>query len=682
MAELLVEILQEEIPSRMQQAAAVQLGEKLGQYLGEQGLSHGDIRTFATPLRLVAVVNQVPVQQPDQTVEKKGPLLNSPSKAIEGFLHSVGVTSIEDCNRVDTPKGEALLYRKTSSGQETRTLLPAMIAKILQQFYWPKSMRMADSHFRWVRPLRQVLVLFDQAFVTGKIPLDKANYMFEKQTIGKNFSHDCIAGFSCFSAYQQQLAKRGIVLDAAERKQNIVTQLTQFAAQNNVYWWDDQALLNEVSGLSENVCLRYSQIEQRFMALPEAVLRLTIRSNQKYFLFRQQDNDAIAPYFAFVTHNDDPAAADTIIAGNVRVLRARLRDAEFFLSQDQRQPLAEMSQKLGALRFAEGLGSMADKCQRMSCLLRSPALGVAVKIANTLPLLAKADLMSEMIGEFAELQGIMGAYYATQEGLDASWGEAIAEHYSPKGPSDSIPASDLGQCLAIADKLDTIAGFAAKGALPKGSGDPFAIRRAMLGVIRILLARDALAQLPTLFATALEPFSDDPTILQQLWGFYQGRMVQYLRDEGIDTAVAWAAMDGQPARVYAVAKAMQVFIARPEGQRLRQAYLRAYGILRQYSGELPEKPVLPAQGEPADSALLSCLHEVEQRLKALEIKPLLDFIETFAVLEQLVQPIDQFFDSVMINSDCADLARFRHSLLQYFLTMMNRVANFERLISG
>ncbi|NQY82905.1 MAG: glycine--tRNA ligase subunit beta, partial [Alphaproteobacteria bacterium] len=357
-------------------------------------------------------------------------------------------------------------------------------------------------------------------------------------------------------------------------------------------------------------------------------------------------------------------------------------DAEFFLSQDQRISLQDHAARLKDLRFVEGLGSMYDKAERVGALFTQAPAGLSIESGRTLALLAKADLVTEMVGEFPELQGVIGAYYAKVQGETTDQALAIEEHYAPKGPADSIPSSPLGCALALMDKLDTIAGFAAKDALPKGSGDPFGIRRAMLGVIRIMVANDWLGHLLPLLHRALAAFgvSNDSKQYHKLIEFYRGRMVQHLRDQGIDHGVALAAMDGEIAQTVNVARALYDFISTDAGQSLKTTYVRAQGILRQVgapSGAVTALNVARENLNVADCALWDTAQSVGQRLED-------DLTATarLALLGELSAPLDDFFELVLINTEDIAIKGARLDILRTVVNCVKRVANFDRLISG
>ena len=680
MAECFIEIFQEEIPARMQAHAGAELQKNFAAKLAEAKLEYTTIRSYVTPLRLVLHVEGLETLQKDIIAETKGPLLSAPERAIAGFLKGNGLTEIDQCDRLETPKGEALLYRRTIAGQATSTLLPKMLSEILCEFSWPKTMRFADTDFRWVRPLRQVYAVLDGQILAADLELNSRRLPLASEVVLDRFHDQGRCVVTTFSAYQQALSAVGIVLSVQEREDFICRELIQKAQEHGCVWQPDQHLLQEVAGLSECPKVIFGLIEDRFMALPDEVLRLAMKVHQKYFVLNQPDGKNLSPYFAFVTANSDSAHEKTILAGNQRVLRSRLQDAEFFLHQDQRVTLQDHGVRLKDLRFVEGLGSMQDKAKRITRLLRLKPLELSESEAEILPILAKADLVSEMVGEFPELQGVIGAYYAQAQNFSTEIRQAIAQHYAPKGSDDQIPDTELGAALAMMDKLDTIAGFASKNALPKGSGDPFAIRRAMLGVLRIMIAHHWLGLLPDLFRQALQNFDLDEATnnnqYQKLMDFYRARMVQLLRDQGVDHHVALAAMDADIAEIPQVAQALEAFIKSNAGEALKASYIRTQGILKK--AELPSADFeMPLDClEEADQALWDRVQSVCAEISSISLPS-----ERFACLSTLSKPLDNFFDAVLINTEDAPQDRCVY-ILQSVARCIGRVANFDRLISG
>lgn len=674
--EFLLEIFQEEIPARMQVRAKNQLQELFTRFFAEEKLRYTHIASYVTPLRLVLVVEGLQDQQPDQVMEKKGPLLSAPAQAIEGFLRSHGLTDIADCERLETPKGEALLYRQSVPGRATREVLPALITRVMTAFSWPKAMRFADQDFRWIRPLRHIFAVYAGTPLSGNVQLGSKKVEFAHEIVLERLPRQIATDVTDFARYQRCLSDCGIILDWEQRREKIAIGIAEIAQKTGGDWREDKGLLDEVSGLLERVHVLAGEIEDRFMDLPDSVLRLTLRSHQKYFVFNKKDSDSLAPVFAIVTSKSEAGAQEIVLRGNQRVLRARLQDAKFFLAQDQRQSLLTHAEKLIELRFFEGLGSVHDKALRVAKLLSQAPMSLDAQPSRELALQAKADLVSEMVGEFPELQGLIGAHYATQEGMSADIVDALSEQYMPKGPSDHIPQTFLGCGLAMMDKIDSIAGFTSIKNLPTGSGDPFAIRRAMLGVIRIAEARGWLGELPELFAFALSQFhSNNEEMNAILHDFYCARIVQYLRDQGIEANVAQAALDSEISETPALAHALQEFLQTPAGTALRTTYLRAAGILKQ--ADYTPVDCVPKLAEQADQQLWQAVQEVEHSLAlAGEIK------ERFSLLGKLSQPLDNFFETVLINDKDTEIKNSRLYVLNAVLQSVRQVANFGRLISG
>ena len=683
MAECFIEIFQEEIPARMQMRAAEDLRQSFAAKLEETGLEYGGITSHVTPVRLVLHIEGLVLLQPDRHLETKGPLLSAPENAITGFLKKNGLDSVDQCVRLQTPKGEALLYRRTIPGRAAAELLPEILACVLCGFPWPKTMRFADRDFRWVRPLRQVYLVLDQKVLGGELVLNNRVLPLASAIV---LGRDDYTRPVTFAAYQDALAGKGIILSLRQREERIRACLIEKAEQLGCCWIPDPGLLHEVAGLTETPRVIFGIIEDRFMALPDEVLRLAMKVHQKYFVLHQKEGKKLSPLFAivvpdYVTQNAEIEAV--VLAGNQRVLRSRLQDAEFFLRQDQRITLQQHSENLKDLRFAEGLGSMQDKVERIAALLRAEPLSLSASEAKNLAMLAKADLVTEMVGEFPELQGFVGAHYAKAEGASPESQQAIAEHYAPKGPSDSVPETKLGAGLAMMDKLDTIAGFVVKDALPKGSGDPFAIRRATLGVLRIMMERGWLDLLPELAAKALKGYGEGGNIdlFYKFSDFYRARMAQFLRDQGFDHHIALAAMGASYDVIMETAQALQQFIDTPECTALKAAYTRVQGILKKAQIDEAEMSrfVFDHALEGLESVDKDLWAAIEHFDRTGAFEPPLEALQE---LGRLSEPLNHFFDTVFINAEDPSIRQTRLALVHAAANSFRTVADFDHLISG
>ncbi|HYM01914.1 MAG TPA: glycine--tRNA ligase subunit beta, partial [Stellaceae bacterium] len=484
MAELLFELLTEEIPARMQARAAEDLLRMAGEKLAAAGLQFSDARSHVTPRRLSLVVEGLPAAQPDATEERRGPRVGAPANAVEGFLKSAGLSSLDQCEQRDSGKGVFYYAVIRRAGRPIVQVLPELLRALVHEFPWPKSMRFPAASFRWVRPITSAICLVDGEVLR----LDLDGVPVGNRTQGHRFlSRDPIA-VGNFADYRQKLRDAHVVLDRAERRDAIARTLGEKATAAQVTVKGDPALLEEVTGLVEWPVVLMGSIDPSFMDVPPEVLTTSMRTHQKYFACLDRGSK-LAPRFLIVANMIADDGGKAIIAGNERVLRARLSDARFFWDQDRKVPLASRLPRLAERVFHAQLGTVLDKVGRMERLVAELAdiTGANSKHARRAAELAKADLSSSMVGEFPELQGVMGRYYALHDGEAKDVAEAIAEHYSPLGPNDRCPSSPVSVAVALADKIDTLVSFFSVDEKPTGSKDPFALRRAALGVIRLII---------------------------------------------------------------------------------------------------------------------------------------------------------------------------------------------------
>ena len=688
MPELLLELLSEEIPARMQGRAADDLERLVTDGLKEAGLTFDDARAFVTPRRLALVVNGLPAKQPDVREERRGPRADAPEKAIEGFLKSAGLT-LDRCEKRATEKGDfyfAVIERK---GQATKEVLAEIMPSCIAALAWPKSMRWGSHGTRWVRPLHGVLCVFAGATVSFSI----ASVNSANATVGHRFLAPAPIQVNEFADYQKKLKAAKVMLDAGERRAAILAGAETLAKQAKLTLRADQGLLAEVTGLVEWPVVMMGTIDKGFMDLPDEVLTTAMRTHQKYFSLLD-NTGRLAPRFIVVANTPGQAGGKAIVAGNERVLRARLADARYFWDQDRKRTLESRVPNLGQLVFHAKLGTVADKVKRMQVLAAQVAgyiPGADAVLAGRAALLAKADLTTEMVGEFPDLQGVMGRYYALADGDNPEVAAAIAEHYAPQGPSDPCPTAPLGVAVALADKIDTLVGFWAIDEKPTGSRDPFALRRAALGVIRLIVENDLRIPL-TEAITATHRLhvngGDETVVLPQLLDFFADRLKVHLREKGVrhDLIDAVFALGGEDdlVRLLGRVEALGAFLESDDGANLLTAYRRAANIVRieekkddtRYGGahraELLEAPEEKGLAESLEASA----NGARQALSAE------DFTGAMAALAGLRRPIDDFFDRVTVNTDEANLRENRLRLLGAIGATMNQVADFSRIEGG
>ena len=720
MSELLLEILSEEIPARMQKRASEDLKRLVTDGLKKAGLTFDSAEAFATPRRLMLVVDGLPEKQPDVRDERKGPKVGAPDKAIEGFLRSAGLDSLDQCEKRDTGKGEAWFVVIERAGQPTADVLPTIIREVITSFSWPKSMRFGYQQLRWVRPMHSVLAIFDGRMLSGSINTgSKIRYQadglcngagriipdsdevivahtidFTNITVGHRFLAPDSIAVTEFADYKAKLAAAHVMLDPAERRALIERDLNKLVSAEGLTVKEDVALLDEVTGLVEWPVVLLGDIDAAFMDLPAEALTSSMRAHQKYFALLDADGN-LAPRFGFVANMAAKDGGKAIVAGNERVLRARLADAKFFWDQDRKVRLADRSPALDAITFHAKLGTVAAKAQRIAAIaadLTDNIPGADRDAARGAALLCKADLVTGMVGEFPDLQGVMGRYYAIADGEKASVADAVAQHYSPVGPNDRCPTAPVSVAVALADKIDTLVGFWLIDEKPTGSKDPYALRRAALGVIRLILENKLRLNLLAAFATAMRLYQEEKLVLgdaskaaENLLSFFADRLKVYLREKGVrhDLIAAVFALGDEDDLVRLMARvgALGGFLGSDDGENLLVAFRRAANIVR-IESKKDGAAFAPdaydcAKAEGDEASLWTALAETSGGLQQLLEQE--GFASAMASMAKLRAPVDRFFDNVTVNADDADIRRNRLCLLANLTAVMRQVADFSQI---
>jgi glycyl-tRNA synthetase beta chain len=689
MPDYLLELLTEEIPARMQGQAAEDLRRLAGEKLAAAGLAHTSLKTFVTPRRLTLAVSGLPEAQPDQTEERRGPRKGAPEQAVQGFLKSAGLASLRECEERDTGKGIFYFAVIKRAGQAAVQVLPPLIRAIVHEFPWPKSMRFPAAPFRWVRPINSALSLFD-----GRVlPLDLGTIPVGHTTIGHRFLARQRIPIKDFADYEAKLHRASVVLDADLRRKQIADALQKTAKSLQLALKDDPGLLNEVTGLVEYPVVLAGSIDPAFMSLPPEVLTASMRAHQKYFALLDGKGE-LAPRFLLVSNMIAKDGGKVIVAGNERVLRARLSDAQFFWEQDRKVPLASRVPKLAERVFHAKLGTAEDKVARLEALATEVARhvpGGRAEAARRAAFLAKADLSTGMVGEFPELQGVMGRYYALNDGESREVADAIAEHYSPQGPGDKCPTAPASVAVALADKIDTLVAFFSIGETPTGSRDPFALRRAALGVIRLIIENGLRLPLLSVLGAAVTigtqakrgGFEKNPAA--DLLAFFADRLKVHLREKGVRhdliTAVFTLGGEDDLVRLLARVDALNKFLKSDDGANLLVAYRRAANIVR-----IEEKQDGRAYDGPARREALEMTEEkaLAERLEAASATATAAlareaFDEAMTALASLRGPVDEFFERVTVNTDKPELRENRLRLLSEIRATLNRVADFSQI---
>ncbi|AWK87477.1 glycine--tRNA ligase subunit beta [Azospirillum thermophilum] len=693
MTELLIEFFSEEIPARMQARAADDLKRLVTERLAANGLTFTAAAAHSTPRRLTLVVDGLPQATADVREEKKGPRVGSPEQAVAGFLKSAGLASLDQCEQRDTGKGVFYFAVTERKGRATAEVLAEIIPAVMAEFPWPKSMRWGTGSVRWVRPLHSIVAVFGGRPLEGAFALgnDQPAVPFGNVTRGHRFLAPDAFTVESFADYTEKLRAAKVILDREERKAKIKADAEALAAAKGLTLSPDDGLLEEVAGLVEWPVVLMGSIDEQFMDVPPEVLITSMRTHQKYFATLDAAGK-MARHFVVVANTETRDGGAAVVAGNERVLRARLSDAKFFWDQDRRIRLEDRVPKLAAITFHARLGTVAEKVTRVQLLAAEIArtIGANPDQATRAALLCKADLVSEVVGEFPEVQGIMGRYYALGEGESPEVADAIAAHYKPLGPSDSCPTAPVSVAVALADKLDTLVGFFAIDEKPTGSKDPFALRRAALGVIRLILENGLRLPLTGVFREAhgaftAGGFAPADTVAGELLSFFADRLKVTLRDQGVrhDLIDAVFALGGEDdlVRLLARVKALQAFVGSEEGANLLAAYKRASNIVR-----IEEKKDGTSFDQPVDAARLTQAEEKDLHgalgEAAAAAKPLLaaeDFTGTMAALATLRGPLDAFFDKVTVNAEDRELRVNRLRLLGEIRRTLNAVADFSRI---
>ena len=704
MADLLLELFSEEIPARMQKRASEDLQKLVTDALAKEEVFGEGARAFATPRRLTLAISGLPVRQQDRKEERKGPRVGAPEKAMEGFLKSTGLT-LEQCETREDKKGEDYVAVIEKTGRGTDELIAEIVPDVIRNFPWPKSMRWGTGTLRWVRPLHSIVCTLDGEVV----PFEIDGISSSDTTYGHRFMGPDAIKVRTFDDYVEKLERQKVMLDPEARAAHILEDAKNLAHAQNLELIDDEVLLHEVAGLVEWPTALMGSIDDEFMAIPQEVLTSTMRANQKYLALKDPKTGNFAPRFIVVSNIEPADGGAAVINGNERVLRARFADARFLWEQDKQHSLEDFSKKLDQVVFHAKLGTVADKAERISKLAGELAsvTGADKEKAELAGRLSKADLVSGMVYEFPDLQGTMGQYYALADGLDADVADAIAQHYQPQGPSDDVPEGPVAQAVALADKLDTLVGFWANGELPTGSKDPFALRRAALGVVRIILevtARISLSSvLEVVYTNNKDAFTkyglpvapdesglrSQQVVVRQLLSFFADRLKIYLRDKGVkhDLVDAVFALsqngDVQDDLLLIVRRveALADFLSTDDGANLLAGTKRAANILRieekkdktTYAGA-PDTSLFESEEEKALAAEINVARDAAAKAVGQE-----DFAGAMAALAKLRGPVDAFFEKVTVNSEETQVRENRLKLLAEIRTALQGVADFSKI---
>ncbi|MFZ5961828.1 glycine--tRNA ligase subunit beta [Thalassococcus sp. BH17M4-6] len=721
MPDLLIELFSEEIPARMQTRAAEDLRQRVTDGLVEAGLTYAHAAAFSTPRRLTLAIEGLLERSPDLREERKGPRVDAPEKAIEGFLRGAGVTRDQLVER-EEKKGTVFYALIDKPGRPAAAIIAEVLEQVIRTFPWPKSMRWGAGSLRWVRPLHAILCILTTEAGAEVVPLEVDGITASDTTRGHRFMAPDAFAVTGFEDYAAKLKRARVILSAEERADIIWNDATQAAFALGLEVVEDRGLLAEVAGLVEYPVVLMGEIGADFLDLPPEVLQTSMKEHQKFFSVKNPKTGRIER-FVTVANIATPDDGATILAGNQKVLSARLSDAKFFWENDlrvvQTDGMTAWTDQLDDVTFHNKLGSQKDRIERIAALARELAsvVGADADLAEQAARVAKADLSSEMVYEFPELQGLMGRYYADAAGLPSEVAAACQEHYSPLGPSDAVPTAPVSVAVALADKLDTLTGFWAIDEKPTGSKDPFALRRAALGVIRLVLANELKLSLWEAALNAIDQNNESldrlkneeagkkggillgsPRVTQNspdgkrveskiddLLSFFHDRLKVHLRDEGIrhDVIDACLAMPNSDDLTLLVsrARALQAVLETEDGTNLVQGFKRANNILTQAEEkdgvEYSFGADLKFAEDPAEIALFAALDTAEAKIApAMQAE---DFATAMAAMAGLRPAVDAFFEAVQVNAESAVLRRNRLNLLSRIRTTCLQVADLTRL---
>jgi glycyl-tRNA synthetase beta chain len=698
MPDLLLELFSEEIPARMQAKAADDLRRMVTDKLVAEGLVYEGAKAFATPRRLALTVHGIPARQPDLKEERRGPRVGGPEPAIQGFLKATGLASIKEAKIQSDKKGDFYIALIEKPGRPAIDVLADILPVIIRTFPWPKSMRWGarsekPGSLSWVRPLHAITATFGlETEEPDVVKFSIDGIETGQTTFGHRFMAPSAISVRRFEDYDAKLLAAKVVLDPERRKDAILTDAKQLAFAQGFELVEDQNLLDEVAGLVEWPVVLMGSFDQDFLSIPGEVIRATIRNNQKCFVVSDPKTGKLANKFILTANIEATDGGKAIIAGNERVIRARLSDAKFFYETDLKTKLEDRLPKFEHIVFHEKLGTQGERIKRIERLAAeiAPLVGADVEKAKRAARLAKADLLTEVVGEFPEVQGLMGKYYALAQREDAAVAAACEEHYKPQGPADRVPTDAVSVAVALADKMDTLVGFWAIDEKPTGSKDPFALRRAALGVIRLIVenalrlsilkaAKSAISGLPNKVA------ADPVNLPVDLLAFFADRLKVQLRDQGArhDLVDAVFSLGGQDDLLMVVRRveALGKFLDSDDGKNLLAGTKRAGNILsieekkdkRTFDG--PPNSSLYKLAE--EKALAKAIDQVKSEAGSAVAKE--DFAAAMSAIAKLRPPVDAFFDKVRVNDDDPKVRENRLKLLNEIRAATRAVADFSKI---
>ncbi|MEC8315637.1 MAG: glycine--tRNA ligase subunit beta [Pseudomonadota bacterium] len=689
MSDFILELLSEEIPSRMQKQASEYLLREFKQQTEGAGLEVGQIQSFYSTRRLTLIVTNMKSQTAAMTIEKLGPRIDSPDNAINGFLRSNNIKSIDDCDILDDKKGKRYRYIETVPAKMAITILPPIIEEIIRKFSWPKSMRWGNGNSRWVRPLRNIMAIIYDNKSVNKLKINIEGLLANDYTFGHRFLKNQKIYIKGVSDYFEALTNHLVIADQGQRRELILEQISKIEKKFDISVIKDEKLLEEVSGLVEWPVALCAEFDEKFLNLPDEVLQTSMRSHQKYFSVAEKKTKNLTNKFILISNIQTSDEGNSVILGNQRVLSARLYDAKYFWDRDIDQPLIDNLRLLNSVTYHQKLGSLGSKVERIEliALELNQTLGLNLENIPTATKLIKNDLLSEMVGEFPDLQGIMGSYYAERQGYDEDICDAIKNHYMPVTPRDETPKKSLSFCLSVADKIDTLVGFWSIGETPTGSKDPYALRRAGNGLIRNIIEN----KLDFDFAHFIEKILHKSDLLKKqqhssvregLINFMNERFRSYILDNKYDVRICDAIFrDDDFVNYYVTLSRIQLlsqFIKTDNGLSLLKALKRINNILdpslpNNTFGQIDQKIFT----SDVENNLYTGIEKLrKKKSKSNDITEIKKYLSDVSIL---ADPINDFFEQIIVNDEDKNIRTNRFFLLNSVIDLISNIFDISKI---
>ena len=689
MSDFILELLSEEIPSRMQKQASEYLLREFRQQTEGAGLEVGQIQSFYSTRRLTLIVTNMKSQTSEMAVEKLGPRIDSPDDAINGFLRSNNIKSIDDCDILDDKKGKRYRYIETVPAKTAITILPPIIEEIIRKFSWPKSMRWGNGNSRWVRPLRNIMAIIYENNSVNKLKINVEGLLANDYTFGHRFLKNQKIYIKGVSDYFEALTNHLVIADQGQRRELILEQISKIEKKFDISVIKDEKLLEEVSGLVEWPIALCAEFDEKFLNLPDEVLQTSMRSHQKYFSVAEKKTKNLTNKFILISNIQIPDEGNSVILGNQRVLSARLYDAKYFWDRDIDKPLIDNLRLLNSVTYHQKLGSLGLKVERIELIALELERTLGLNLEN-IPIAAKLiknDLLSEMVGEFPDLQGIMGSYYAERQGYDEDICDAIKNHYMPVTPRDETPKKSLSFCLSVADKIDTLVGFWSIGETPTGSKDPYALRRAGNGLIRNIIEN----KLDFDFAHFIEKILQKSDLLKKqqhssvregLINFMNERFRSYILDNKYDVRISDAIFrDDDFVNYYMTLSRIQLlsqFIKTDNGLSLLKALKRINNILdpslpNNTFGQIDQKIFT----SDAENNLYTVIEKLgKKKSKSNDITEIKKYLVDVSIL---ADPINDFFENIIVNDEDKNIRTNRFFLLNSVIDLTSNIFDISKI---